>query len=317
MSRKQELIDLLLVRGTSASRERLELESTENLEKILDNSLLNEIHAEAMNSPEVVERQRRIAEINEESHRQYEEFQLSLIFRTPVLGKVAIDNFAARKIIRSWVDEAKGDTGISVQWFLKLLKDTPSLARSLQWQSADVLDPVKRKEAESAQAEADRETFNLFCRENGFSEVDANFRLALEVLEPGFSRYALAQAAQSNALQLAPAPAEELAKFQREAYEERVDWLQNQASPLELRQAARQESEQGRAQQQRTAQQIKIRESKESSLGYVGLPETDRDGIKIDRAYLLRLADNDITRYKQFCSRYGFAAITTRINQVG
>src|SRR6266446_4678109 len=115
MSRREKLLDLLVAR-TSATRERLEHESTEELEKILDKSLLAGIRAEVMNSPEVVERLKKVDEINEESHRQYEEFQLSLIFRTPVNGTVAIDNFAARKIIRSWVDEAKGDTGISVQW---------------------------------------------------------------------------------------------------------------------------------------------------------------------------------------------------------
>src|SRR6266478_7881644 len=89
MSRKEELIDLLLVRGTSATRERLELESTEKLEKILDKSLLNEIRAEVMNSPEVVKRLQEIDEINAESQRMAQEHVLSYcIFRTSVNGKV-------------------------------------------------------------------------------------------------------------------------------------------------------------------------------------------------------------------------------------
>ena len=315
MSRREKLLDLLVAR-TSATRERLEHESTDELEKILDKSLLAGIRAEVMNSPEVVERLKKVDEINADSQRITQEHVLSYyIFRTSVNGKVAIDNQANRRVILGWPHEDQGEQ-LSPAWFKKVLSEQPQLVRSLAWQSADVLDPVKRKEAESAQAEADRETFNLFARENGFSEVDANFRLALEVLEPGFSRYALAQAVQSNALQLAPASAEELAKFQREAYEERVDWLQNQASLLELRQAARQESEQGRTQQQRTAQQVKIREDKESSVGYAVLPEANADGVKLDATFFKRLANTDIEKYKQFCSKYGFAAITARLNGV-
>src|SRR6266478_5265848 len=141
MSRKEELIDLLLVRGTSATRERLELESTENLEKILDNSLLNEIHAEAMNSPEVVKRLQQLDEINEESRRQREEFHLSMIFRTPINGKVAIDNQSNRGFILGWLQEDQGES-ISATWFQKVLKETPLLANQLSWQSADILDPV-------------------------------------------------------------------------------------------------------------------------------------------------------------------------------
>ena len=314
MTRREKLLDLLVAR-TSATRERLEHESTDQLENILDRSLLQSIRAEVMNSPEVVERLKKVDEINEESRRQYEEFQLSLIFRTPINGNVAIDNQSNRGFILGWLQEDQGES-ISATWFQKVLKETPLLANQLSWQSADIVDPVKRREAASAQAEQDREVFSAFARENGFSECESNHLLVKSVLGEAFDKYMLAQAVQSNALQLALASAEELAKFQRDAYEERVDWLTNSATPLELRQAARQESEQGRAQQQRTAQQVKIRENKESAVGYVGLPETDRYGVKIDRAYLLKLADNDIARYKQFCSRYGFAAITTRLNGV-
>ncbi len=277
MNRREQLLDLLVAR-TSATRERLELESTENLEKILDNSLLNEIHAEAMNSPEVVERQRRIAEINEESHRQYEEFQLSLIFRTPVLGKVAIDNFAARKIIRSWVDEAKGDTGISVQWFLKLLKDTPSLARSLQWQSADLLDPRKQKDIAEAQAEQDRYTFNQFARENGFSLVDANHQLAKSLLGSGFNSYQLSEAVSSNALSLAQASPEELERFRQEAIQAHNQRLKSMDIPA-LRKLAREAGARGPVAPQPDETQ-RIRAATETFYGtaYPPLPDEFRDG---------------------------------------
>src|SRR5712692_2293509 len=187
MSRREKLLDLLVAR-TSATRERLEHESTEGLEQILDRSLLKGIHAEVMNSPEIIERQNKIAEINEESHRQYEEFQLSLIFRTPINGNVAIDNQSNRGFILGWLQEDQGES-ISATWFQKVLKETPLLANQLSWQSADILDPVKRREAASAQAEQDREVFSAFARENGFSECESNHLLVKSVLGEAFEKY--------------------------------------------------------------------------------------------------------------------------------
>jgi len=90
----------------------------------------------------------------------------------------------------------------------------------------------------------------------------------------------------------------------------------NHATPQELKQAARSESEQRRvaAQQQHVQQQIETREKAEAALAFLALPETTQDGLKIDRAYLLKLADTDIKKYRQYCSRYGFSQITTRLN---
>ena len=316
MSRKQELIDLLLVRGTSATRERLELESTENLEKILDNSLLNEIHAEAMNSPEVVKRMQRLDDINEQSRRDHEEFQLSLIFRTPINGKVVIDNFAARKIIRSWVDEAKGDTGISVQWFLKLLKDTPSLARSLQWQSADLLDPRKQKDIAEAQAEQDRYTFNQFARENGFSLVDANHQLAKSLLGSGFNSYQLSEAVSSNALSLAQASPEELERFRQEAIQAHNQRLKSMDIPA-LRKLAREAGARGPvAPQPDETQRIRAAERVDGTT-YAPLPDEiligDREEV-LDAAFIRRCSKETL---RLLLKRYGSEqineALQTRI----
>src|SRR5882724_4260093 len=176
MSRREQLIDLLVAR-TSAIRERLERESTDELEKVLDRSLLREIHAEAQNTPEVIKRQQEIDEINADRLRMAQEQQLSLIFRTPVGKKVAVDCQSNRNIIRSWLDESQGDTAISVQWFKKVLNEQPGLARQLSWQSANILDPAKRRQVEAAQDAEERRVFHEFCVANGFSEVDANFLL--------------------------------------------------------------------------------------------------------------------------------------------
>jgi hypothetical protein len=268
---------------------------------------------------DVLEARQRVADIQADRLRMYQEQALLHIFRIPVNGKVAIDNQANREIIRNWVDETKGDSGISVQWYLNLLKETPSLARSLSWQSADVLDPVKRRQAESVQAQEDREAFNSFARENGFSEVEANFHLAKSVLGDGLSKYKLAQAVQSNALQLAPASSDELARFSQEAAEARQDFLINQATPQELVTAARQETLERRVQFQREEdqRQVAAREQMDAGQGFVPLPEFNGDGQKIDAAYLNRISNVNLPLFKALMRKHGASALTKRLRGLG
>src|SRR5260370_29045316 len=137
-----------------------------------------------MKRPEIIERKNKIDDINEKSRRQYEEFQLSLIFRTPINGNVAIDNQSNRGFILGWLQEDQGES-ICATWFQKVLKENPVLARQLSWQSSDVLDPRKQKDIAEAQAEQDRETFNQFARENGFSECESNHLLVNSFLGNG------------------------------------------------------------------------------------------------------------------------------------
>src|SRR6266478_5171560 len=124
MSRRDQLLDLLVAR-TAASRERLQRESTDALEEALSKSLLAGIRKEVLNSPEILAREQEIDEINADRQRMAQENQLSLVFRTPINGKVAIDNQASRSIIRSWVDETKGEA-ITPAWFVQILKENPS-----------------------------------------------------------------------------------------------------------------------------------------------------------------------------------------------
>ncbi len=319
MNRREQLLDLLVAR-TSASRERLQRESTDELERILDRSLLKGIRDEAMNSPEAVQRQReseqRIAEIQADSQQMAQEQAFASIFRFPIYGKVAIDNQANRTVLIGWLQEDQGEK-LSSTWFAKVLREQPQLARSLAWQSADILDPKKRQQAAIAQEADDRETFETTAKRSELYSInEANWNVLYSTLGLGLNEYQIQQAIHSGAVRLSPATAEEIQQWRYEAAEERQDYLRNQASPLELRAAARQESEQGRAQQQRTAQQVKIREQKESAVGYHPLPEVGPDGQKWDRAYLLRLASTDIQQYKHLCSYHGFAEITARLNGV-
>src|SRR5260370_22140027 len=65
MSRREQLLDLLVTR-TTASRDRLQRLSTDELGEALSKSLLAEIHAEVMHSPEILARQQEIDKINAE-----------------------------------------------------------------------------------------------------------------------------------------------------------------------------------------------------------------------------------------------------------
>src|SRR6266446_7767124 len=156
MSRRQTVINLLATR-TSATRENLEFMSIDQLETALERSLLAGIRKEVLNSPEILARQQEIDEINADRYLMAQEQQLSNIFRTPVNGKVAIDNQANRSIIAGWLQEDQGEQ-ISPAWFTRVLNEQPQLASQLTWQSADALDPKKIRQAAEAQAEQDRET---------------------------------------------------------------------------------------------------------------------------------------------------------------
>src|SRR6266446_10372697 len=154
MSRRQTVINLLATR-TSATRENLEFMSIDQLETALERSLLAGIRKEVLNSPEILARQQEIDEINADRYLMAQEQQLSNIFRTPVSGKVAIDNQANRTIIAGWLQDDQGEQ-LSPAWFTRVLSEQPQLVSSLSWQSADILDPTKRRQAEAAQAAEER-----------------------------------------------------------------------------------------------------------------------------------------------------------------
>ncbi len=268
MSRRDQLLDLLVTR-TTASRERLDRLETAELEEALSKSLLAGIRREVLNSPEVLRREQEIEEINLDRQRMAQEHQLSLIFRISVNGRVVIDNAANRQIIASWAHEDQGES-ISAAWFQKVLKENPSLNQSLSWQSIDALDPRKQKEK-------DRRIFNEFARENGFSECESNHLLAKSVLEPGFDKSLLAQAVQSNALQLAEASPQEVALFRQDAIAAHNQKLLNMDIPS-LRKLAREAGARGQAVPQLDeTQRVRQAEMQDGTV-YPILPEEFRDG---------------------------------------
>jgi hypothetical protein len=165
-----------------------------------------------------------------------------------------------------------------------------------------------------AQAKADRKTFAAAARRYGLADNEANFRLAQELLGPAFNEYQVGEIQPGT---LSPASLEQIAEYQQEAQAQYQAYLQ-QASPTELREAAKYETEQRRVQFQREQQTAAIaaREKADAAFGFDPLPSHNSEGHVIDRAYLLRLADSDIKKYRLFCSRYGSANITARLNGV-
>jgi hypothetical protein len=317
-SRREQLIDLLVNR-TTVSRERLQRSSTDELEEALSKSLLAGIRREVENSPEIVERQRQIDEINADRQRMAQEQQLSNIFRTPVTvnGKpaIAIDNQGNRSIIAGWLQEDQGEH-ITPAWFKKVLSEQPQLVSSLSWQSADILDPAKLRQAEATQAAEERRVFHDFCRDNGFSECESNHLLAKSVLEGGFDKYTLAQAVQSNALSLAPASPEELAKFRQEAITLHNQYLSSLDVPT-LRKLAREAGARGQAAPQLDETQRVRQAERQDRTAYPILPEEFRDGSgpeEVLDAKFIRKCSKETLKFlfKRFGSAQVEEALRTR-----
>src|ERR1700737_4964222 len=140
--RRIELIDSIVAQspGTEQLKDGLRRElfgmSMEDLQKIADRYA--KVRAEAARqvaaqpNPQVIEAERQAREAAEK-------LLWSQIFRTPINGRVAVDNQANRKIISSWVSL---DEQISPAWFKQVLAENSGLAQSLMWRGADALDPV-------------------------------------------------------------------------------------------------------------------------------------------------------------------------------
>jgi len=95
--------------------------------------------------------------------------------------------------------------------------------------------------------------------------------------------------------------------------------LANQASPQELRQAARTETEQRRAQFQHeeTQRQIAAREQMDIAYGFTPIPEFNQaTGEKLDSAYFIKLSNINISAFKQAIRRWGAANVTARIRRI-
>src|SRR6202795_2964827 len=159
---KEQLVSVLNGR-TGAPRPELSAKTVSELERLLDESFLQQVRAEAASSPAAQEAQRKIDEVNQDRLRQAQQHHLAQLFRIPIDGRVLAPCIANERMLMGWLDETRGET-LSPAWFVNLFKENPSLAQSLSWVSADSIDPKKIKQAEAALAQADRRVFEKVAK---------------------------------------------------------------------------------------------------------------------------------------------------------
>ncbi len=165
------------------------------------------------------------------------------IFQTVIDGKIVDANVANEKIIRGWVDEARGETSdvIGPRWFRQCLKESPALVKSLVWKSADYLDPKKRSQIEAVTLAESRKVFSEAARQSkAFGDSEANFRFACSILGTNsFTAYELETAWLAGAFQGMSSPgAEELESWKQERILQENEFLKrDQITPHEQAQA--------------------------------------------------------------------------------
>jgi hypothetical protein len=294
---RQDLIDLIVARG-AATRQQLWRKSDEELVKILDASLLAGIRAEVLKTPEIVDRQNKIDEINAE--RLWDRF----FFSHPEIS----DNIANRKMLFDYALSLSDDGVVTFQLLDEAAKSLPGLARQ----------KVKQIPT-AANLKQDEESLEEFCRANRLEPSTAALNLLRQQFGAGFDSTQVAQALQSGLIGLSPASDEHLLQWTKEAQEERQDYLVNQASPHELRTIAKMESEQRRIQAQREEdqRQIAAREQKDAAFGFTSIPEFNQTtGEKLDSAYFIKLSNTNISAFRQAIRRWGAANVTARIRGI-
>jgi hypothetical protein len=293
---RQDLIDLIVARG-AATRQQLWRKSDEELVKILDASLLAGIRAEVLKTPEIVDRQNKIDEINAE--RLWDR----VFFSHPGIS----DNVANRKLLFDYALSLADDGVVTFQHLDEAAKTVPGLARQ----------KVKQVPT-AANLKQDEETLQDYCRANRLEPSTAALNLLRQEFGAGFDSAQVAQALQSGLIGLSPASEEHILQWTREAQEERQDYLVNQASPQELRAIARTEAEQRRIQAQReeAERQIAAREQTDAAYGFPPLPEFNQHGEKIDAAYLNRISNTNLQLFKNLMRKHGAANLTARLRGI-
>jgi hypothetical protein len=195
-----------------------------------------------------------------------------------------------------------------------------------------VMHQLRQRQAQEPQrqaevAELERRNRRIFleaAKELGFATIEANYSLLVQELKE-LSVFDIRQFIYAyptgGVYALVPATPDQIEQWTQERETARIK-AHNQkllkASPLELRELVHQEAEARRTAAHRTevAQMIQTTEKRDAAIGFPFLPTHNAEGQAIDRAYLLRLADADIKRYRLFCTHYGSAAITARLNGV-
>jgi len=155
---RKNIVELIIVRTAGSQeqlqqlRQQLAAKTTTELDKIADEQTLAQIRAQAAHQV-VSERNPQLIEAEQQLSAAAEKLAWSEIFHTPINGRVAVDNQAARQIIRGWLNL---DEELSPAWYKQVLAENATLANALTWQSAKSLDPKWQKQAAAAQ---DQQTY--------------------------------------------------------------------------------------------------------------------------------------------------------------
>ncbi len=184
-----------------------------------------------------------------------------------------------------------------------------------EWNTAQAQEPQRKAEAVERER-SNRCVFAEAAKTLGISGVEANYSVLVQALGE-LSVFGIRDFLTANPTALVGATEKELQEREAERIKQHNQRLLN-AGPIELREATRQESEERRAlaQRQEIERRITVQEERDKAIGFDPLPSHNSEGQVIDRAYLLRLADSDIKKYRLFCSHYGSANITARLNGV-
>jgi hypothetical protein len=293
---RQSLIELIVVRG-AATRSELQSKSIQELEKISDDSLIAGIRTEAAQSPQIVERLRQAAQINEE--RRWSLF----FFKHPELANID----ANRTMLFEYALSLSDDGVVTFDLLDEAAKTLPGLACQNVKQVPTPANLIQ-----------DEKSLQDYCRANRREPNTAALNLLRQEFGAGFSSAQIDQALQSRLIALDPASDEHILQWTQEAAEERQDFLINQATPRQLAQAARQESEQRRIQAQReeAERQIAAREQMDAAYGFPPLPEFNQHGEKLDAAYLNKISNTNLQLFKNLMRKHGAANLTARLRGI-
>jgi hypothetical protein len=246
------------------------------------------------------------------------------IFQTVIDGKIVDANVANEKIIRGWVDEARGETAdvIGPRWFRQVLQDSPELIKSLVWKSADYLDSKKRSQIEQDALTESRKVFSEGARQiKEFGVNEANFRFVCSVLGNSFNAYQLDQAYLAGALKgLAPVSSSELETWRQERVAQENEFLkkdqitqQEQAQAKEIRRRRFVENRRS-AIQEELERRLVLGYERDVVYGNKKHPlPFDWNGQRLDAAFIKRC---DLQTMKVLVARFGDAQLTARLQGV-
>jgi hypothetical protein len=167
----------------------------------------------------------------------------------------------------------------------------------------------------AAQEQADKRTFlDGYNTLRSFSNNMANWNVVHSTLGPGFRVYDLEQALASNAISLSKPSQAEIDSWANQDIARRNAELKAMDIPTLKKEMLREQAENRAATNQREENALlEDMRQRDAQLNLPPLPTHDQNGVEISAAYLKRLLNTDMARYKYFLKRWGGYAMTLRL----